>query len=118
MRKLVYAFYHEGFSFAQFLRKYPEHRVNVINLLIGGVFRDGVDEVYVPMSEFAHIPPPLRGVTDVEESKTGLNTGHGVMTTAPGSEPGSPNRSNIQPHHLFKSERRQRGLVLNQNSLS
>ena len=59
MRKLVYAFYHEGFSFAQFLRKYPEQRVNVINLLIGGVFRDGVDDVYVPMSEFAEIPPPL-----------------------------------------------------------
>jgi len=59
MRKLVYAFYHEGFSFAQFLRKHPEHRVNVINLLVGGVFREGVDEVYKPMSEFADIPPPL-----------------------------------------------------------
>jgi geranylgeranyl reductase family protein len=59
MRKLVYAFYHEGFSFAQFLRKYPEHRVNVINLLIGDVFKEGADEVYVAMSEFAEIPPPL-----------------------------------------------------------
>lgn len=59
MRKLVYAFYNEGFSFAQFLRKYPEHRVSIINLLIGDVFRDGVDEVYGPMSEFAEIPPPL-----------------------------------------------------------
>ncbi len=59
MRKLVYAFYNEGFSFSQFLRKYPEHRVHVINLLIGDVFREGVDEVYGPMSEFAQIPPPL-----------------------------------------------------------
>ncbi len=59
MRKLVYAFYNEGFSFSQFLRKYPEHRVNVIELLIGNVFREGVDEVYGPMSEFAEIPPPL-----------------------------------------------------------
>lgn len=59
MRKLVYAFYNEGFSFAQFLRKYPEQRTNIINLLIGDVFRDGVDEVYGPMSEFAEIPPPL-----------------------------------------------------------
>lgn len=59
MRKLVYAFYHEGFSFAQFLRKYPEQRSNVINLLVGGVFKEGVDEVYGPMSEFADIPPPL-----------------------------------------------------------
>jgi len=59
MRKLVYAFYNDGFSFSQFLRKYPEQRVNIINLLIGDVFRDGVDEVYGPMSEFAEIPPPL-----------------------------------------------------------
>ncbi len=59
MRKLVYAFYHEGFSFSQFLKKYPEHRVNVINLLIGDVFREGVDNLYGPMSEFAYIPPPL-----------------------------------------------------------
>ena len=59
MRKLVYAFYNEGFSFAQFLRKYPEQRVNIINLLIGDVFKEGVDRVYGPMSEFAEIPPPL-----------------------------------------------------------
>ncbi|HLA11003.1 MAG TPA: NAD(P)/FAD-dependent oxidoreductase [Pyrinomonadaceae bacterium] len=59
MRKLVYAFYDDDFSFSQFLRKYPEQRVNIINLLIGDVFRDGVDDVYGPLSEFAEIPPPL-----------------------------------------------------------
>jgi flavin-dependent dehydrogenase len=59
MRKLVYAFYNEGFSFSQFLRKYPEQRVNVISLLIGDVFREGVDDVYGPMSDFAEIPPTL-----------------------------------------------------------
>ena len=59
MRKLVYAFYDDDFSFSQFLRKYPEQRVNIINLLIGDVFRNGVDEVYGPLSEFAEIPPPL-----------------------------------------------------------
>jgi len=59
MRKLVYAFYNEGFSFAQFLRKYPEQRHNIINLLIGDVFKADVDDVYGPMSEFAEIPPPL-----------------------------------------------------------
>src|SRR5689334_4674253 len=59
MRKLVYAFYNEGFSFAGFLRKYPDERVHIINLLIGDVFREGVDSVYGPMSEFADIPPPL-----------------------------------------------------------
>jgi len=59
MRKLVYAFYNEGFSFSGFLRKYPEERVHIINLLIGDVFKEGVDQVYGPMSEFAEIPPPL-----------------------------------------------------------
>ncbi len=59
MRKLVYAFYNDGFSFAGFLRQYPEERVHIINLLIGDVFKEGVDSVYGPMSEFAEIPPPL-----------------------------------------------------------
>jgi flavin-dependent dehydrogenase len=59
MRKLVHSFYSEGFSFSQFLKKYPEQRVNIINLLIGDVFKDGVDDIYGPMSEFAEIPPPL-----------------------------------------------------------
>src|SRR5215211_7233116 len=59
MRKLVYAFYNDGFSFAGFLRKYPDERFHIINLLIGDVFKEGVDSVYGPMSEFAEIPPPL-----------------------------------------------------------
>jgi flavin-dependent dehydrogenase len=69
MRKLVYAFYNDGFSFAQFLRKYPEHRVSIINLLIGDVFKEGVDEVYGPMSEFAEIPPPLYEQVDASSTK-------------------------------------------------
>jgi geranylgeranyl reductase family protein len=59
MRKLVYAFYNEGFSFSQFLRKYPEQRVNIITLLMGDVFKEGVDDIYQPMADFAIIPPPL-----------------------------------------------------------
>jgi flavin-dependent dehydrogenase len=59
MRKLVYAFYNEGFSFSQFLNKNPEQRVNIINLLMGDVFKEGVDDIYGPMAEFAYIPPPL-----------------------------------------------------------
>ena len=59
MRKLVYAFYNEGFSFAQFLQKYPEQRDNIITLLMGDVFKAGVDNIYGPMADFAVIPPPL-----------------------------------------------------------
>jgi flavin-dependent dehydrogenase len=71
MRKLVYAFYNDGFSFSQFLQKYPEHRVNIINLLIGDVFKQGVDEIYGPMSEFAEIPPPLYEHFVMEASSNG-----------------------------------------------
>ena len=59
MRKLVYAFYNEGFSFAKFLQKNPDQRVNIISLLMGDVFKEGVDDIYEPMAEFAVIPPPL-----------------------------------------------------------
>lgn len=59
MRKLVYAFYNDGFSFSGFLRKYPDERTHIINLLIGDVFKEGVDNIYGPMSEFAEIPAPL-----------------------------------------------------------
>jgi len=59
MRKLVYAFYNEGFSFSQFLKKYPEQRVNIITLLMGNVFKESVDDIYGPMADFAIIPPPL-----------------------------------------------------------
>ena len=59
MRKLVYAFYNEGFSFSQFLRRYSEQRVNIITLLMGNVFKEGVDDIYRPMADFAIIPPPL-----------------------------------------------------------
>jgi flavin-dependent dehydrogenase len=59
MRKLVYAFYNEGFSFSQFLQKYPEQRMNIITLLMGNVFKEGVDDIYEPMADFAIIPPPL-----------------------------------------------------------
>src|SRR5262249_46453553 len=59
MRKLVYAFYNEGFSFSGFLWKYPDDGAHNINLLIGAVFKEGVAPVYGPMSEFAEPPPPL-----------------------------------------------------------
>lgn len=37
MRKIVYAFYEPGFSFAKFLARYPEHRLNIVHLLVGNV---------------------------------------------------------------------------------
>jgi flavin-dependent dehydrogenase len=72
MRKLVYAFYSEGFSFSGFLKKYPDQRVNIINLLMGDVFRENVDDTYGPMSEFAYIPPPLYEQIPAEKTEEDL----------------------------------------------
>lgn len=78
MRKLVHSFYYEGFSFSQFLKKYPEQRVNLINLLIGDVFKEGVDDIYGPMSEFAEIPPPL--YEQIASSEAGGNGSRNAET--------------------------------------
>src|SRR5204862_5776472 len=73
MRKLVHAFYSDEFSFSKFLKKYPDQRVNIINLLIGDVFKEGVDSIYGPMSEFAVIPHPLfDGLSNSENGNNGV----------------------------------------------
>lgn len=51
MKRLVYAFY-EGMSFGQFLRRFPECKRAIIDLLIGDVFKDSVDQVIEPMAQF------------------------------------------------------------------
>lgn len=61
MRKLVYAFYTEGFRFSDFLKKYPDYRLHVIELLRGNFYKEGVDEVYGPMADFFTVPEPVGG---------------------------------------------------------
>lgn len=58
-RKLDYAYYTEGFSFGKFLMKYPQYRDNVIDILVGNVFRPGIDDIFGPMADYAEIPEPL-----------------------------------------------------------
>lgn len=48
MRRLVCEFY-DGFSFGAFVRKYPELRGTITDLLIGDLFTDRVDKVWQPM---------------------------------------------------------------------
>ncbi len=50
-RKLVYAFYSTEFSFAKFLKAHPEYHSNLVDILIGNVFRPGVDEIFDAMGE-------------------------------------------------------------------
>jgi flavin-dependent dehydrogenase len=48
MRRLVCEYY-AGFSFGQFIRKHPDLRGTVTDLLIGDLFTDRVDKVWAPM---------------------------------------------------------------------
>jgi hypothetical protein len=48
MRRLVCEYY-DGFSFGQFVRKYPDLKGKVTDLLIGDLFTDQVDVVWQPM---------------------------------------------------------------------
>jgi flavin-dependent dehydrogenase len=44
MRRLVCAYY-DGFSFGRFVRRYPQHKGDLTDLLIGDLFKDELDEV-------------------------------------------------------------------------
>jgi len=48
MRRLVCEYY-DGFSFGQFVRRYPHLQGTVTDLLIGDLFTDRVDKVWQPM---------------------------------------------------------------------
>lgn len=45
MRRLVVEYY-EGFSFGQFIRRYPNHIGDVTDLLIGDLFKKELDKVF------------------------------------------------------------------------
>jgi flavin-dependent dehydrogenase len=48
MRRLVCEFYN-GFSFGRFVKRYPEYKGHLTDLLIGDLFEEKVDEVVGPM---------------------------------------------------------------------
>jgi len=50
-RKLVYAFYTPGFSFGSFLRQFPQFKTNLVDILIGDVFKPEVEEMFTVMQE-------------------------------------------------------------------
>lgn len=58
MRKLVYAFYTEDFSFAKLLKKYPELRSDLTDCLIGKVSTD-FGPLFKATAEFVDVPEPL-----------------------------------------------------------
>lgn len=59
MRKLVYAFYTPGFSFADFVKSHPEHRKRLVDLLTGNVFKDGIADIFEDMKDFCILPEEM-----------------------------------------------------------
>lgn len=59
LRKLVHAFYTPGFSFAQFVTQHPEYRKNLVQLLIGDVFKQPIREIFEAMSAMCDLPDSL-----------------------------------------------------------
>ena len=59
MRRLVCEYY-DGFSFGAFVRRYPELRGTVTDLLIGDLFTDRVDKVWEPMESM--YPPDKKPI--------------------------------------------------------
>ncbi|MEM1355815.1 MAG: NAD(P)/FAD-dependent oxidoreductase [Planctomycetota bacterium] len=58
MRKLVYAFYTEGFSFGKLLKKHPHLRDDLTDCLIGKVSTD-FTALFDAVAEFVDVPEPL-----------------------------------------------------------
>ena len=67
MRRLVCEYY-AGFSFGEFVRRYPDLRGTITDLLIGDLFTERVDKVWPPMESLYEpgkppIPPWHAGTT-------------------------------------------------------
>lgn len=59
MRRIVYAFYDPEFSFAKLIRKYPDLRGRLTDVLIGNVEGKDYADLMRAMSDFAELPEPL-----------------------------------------------------------
>ncbi len=59
MRKIVYAFYNEEFSFAKLVMKHPHLRPVLTDLLIGDLFVDQFDELFAAVEEICALPEPV-----------------------------------------------------------
>jgi hypothetical protein len=58
MRKLVYAFYNQAFSFRTLITEFPQLKGDVTDCLIGNLSRDFVP-LFEAVAKFAAVPEPL-----------------------------------------------------------
>ena len=59
MRRMVYAFYDEDFSFGKMIKKYRELRPQLTDCLIGDLVGKEYDDLMAAMGEFAELPEAL-----------------------------------------------------------
>ena len=59
MRRMVYAFYDEDFSFGRMIKKYRDLRSDLTDCLIGDLVGKEYEELMAAMGEFAEMPEPL-----------------------------------------------------------
>ena len=58
-RKLVYAFYTKEFSFAKFLKQFPECQQGIVDILSGNVFTKDVNQIFTPMGRMCPLPEEM-----------------------------------------------------------
>jgi hypothetical protein len=58
MRKLVYAFYNQAFSFRVFINEFPQLKGDMTDCLIGNFSRD-FRPLFDAVARFAAVPEPL-----------------------------------------------------------
>ena len=56
MRRLVCEYY-DGFNFGQFIRRFPNHRGSITDLLIGDLYKDELDQVFEDIDSMKPAPP-------------------------------------------------------------
>lgn len=71
MRKLVYAFYDQNFSFRQLTDKYPDLAGDITDCLSGDVNKD-FSRLFAAVAEFAPVPDPLPYGLPLENSEREL----------------------------------------------
>lgn len=59
MRKIVYAFYDEDFNFGKLIKRHPELRPKLTDLLIGNVYGNNFDDLMAACEEICELPPNL-----------------------------------------------------------
>ena len=59
MRRIVYAFYDKDFSFAKLIRKHPDLRPKLTDVLIGNVDGQDYTDLARAIAELADLPDPL-----------------------------------------------------------